>query len=312
MKTKLSSVILFCLLLLFVSSPRPAAALPQEEDDLRRIWNKKFLEARQKNETVAAKGRTGKGAKTGKPMPSQSTLTTAAALRKLPGDLVGVTLWRLAENSSQNRKDLPLIQVRQPNGNMNSLIAERVFADTAFTPNQLVRIGIEVPREKQGYLYVIDREVYADGSMSEPYLIFPSRSTPAGGNQVAAGKIIYVPAQGDPNPYFHIQRNRSDQISELLTIIVTPTPLNVRPGPPDAPAELNPTMVARWEQEWGGRTERRELAGGAGLAWTRTEKEAGEGRRKLVQSDPLPQTVYFVAGNRGDHTLVQVPLKIAP
>jgi hypothetical protein len=308
MKTILSSVILICF---FAYSPRPAAALPQEEDDLRRIWNKKFIEARQKNERVAAKGRAGSGAKTGKPMPSQSTLTTAAALQKLPGDLVGVTLWRLAENNPQNRKDLPLIQVRQANGNVNSLIAERVFADTAFTPNQLVRIGIEVPREKQGYLYVIDREVYADGSMSEPYLIFPSRSTPAGGNQVAAGRIIYVPAQGDPNPYFHIQRNRADQVSELLTIIVTPTPLNVRPGPPDAPAELDATMVARWEQKWGGRTERRELAGGAGLAWTRIEKEAGEGRRKLVQSDPLPQTVYFVAGNRGDHTLVQVPLKIA-
>jgi hypothetical protein len=101
-------------------------------------------------------------------------------------------------------------------------------------------------------------------------------------------------------------------VSELLTIIITPTPLDLQPGPPNAPAELDSALVARWEQQWGGHTERRELQGGAGAKWTAREKEAGEGKRKLLQDDPLPQTVYFIAGKRGEHALVNVPLRIAP
>jgi hypothetical protein len=291
------------------------AAQNQEEDNLRRVWNKKFIEARQKSAQTASsstarrrKGSKGEKAAQVKPLPAAA----AGAAESLDGDLVGVTLWRLAESSPKVDRDHPQIMVRYPDGRLNPLVAERVIADTVFQMNQRVRIGIEVPRDKNGYLYVIDREVYADGTMSEPYLIFPSRSTPPAGNRITAGKLIYVPAQGDPHPYFNIQRSRTDQVSELLTIIVTPAPLDVQPGPPNAPAELDPALVARWEQQWGGRTERRELRGGAGAKWTAREKEAGEGKRKLLQNDPLPQTVYFVAGKRGEHALVNVPLRIAP
>jgi hypothetical protein len=307
-KTIRTAFFLFPLMGFFV--PMPTAAQNQEEDTLRRVWNKKFIEARQKNEQTASvsSGKAKRVGKAGKPAPVQ----TAGAAETLDGDLVGVTLWRLAESSSTADKDLARIMVQGPGGRVNPMVAQRVIADTVFHMNQRVRIGVEVPRDKNGYLYVLDREVYADGTMSEPYLIFPSRSTPASGNRITAGKLIYVPAQGDPHPYFNIQQSRADQVSELLTIIITPTPLDVQPGPPNAPAELDSTLVARWEQQWGGRTERRELAGGAGAAWTAREKEAGEGKRKLVQDDPLPQTVYFIAGRRGEHALLNVPLRMAP
>ena len=236
----------------------------------------------------------------------------AAPAVPLAGDLVGVTIWRLTEKAAQAAKDQPRIMVQQANGRVGRLAAERVTAETAFHTNQRIRLGIEIPRVPNGYLYVIDREVYADGSKSVPYLIFPSQTTPHGGNLVTAGKIVYVPAQGDPLPYFSLERSRNDQVSELLTIIVSPVPLEVQPAAPNAPTELDPSLVAHWEQEWGGRTERRELRGGAGKSWTAQEKEAGEGKRKLLQNDPLPQTVYFVAGKRGDHTLISVPLRLAP
>ena len=294
----------------------------QQEDDLRRVWNKKFVEARQKNADAQL-------TKSSRPKPAKATSqvkTKAGAGQKaepvkpsvslpaehLEGDLVGVTIWRLTEKSAQANKDTPRILIQQPNGRLGRLVAERVTAETVFSTNQRVRIGIEVPRGQNGYLYVIDREVYVDGTKSVPYLIFPSQTTPRGGNLVAAGKIVYVPAQGDPHPYFNIERSRKDQVSELLTIIVSPAPLDVQPGALNAPTELDPSLVARWEQEWGGRTERRELGGGAGKSWTAQEKQAGEGKRKLLQNDPLPQTVYFVFGKRGDHTLISVPLRIAP
>lgn len=295
--------------------PLRAAAQSQDDDPLRRIWNKKFIEARQKSAqpVIAAAGPRKRRSKVEKTPDAHAGLTLAAgAAGGLDGDLVGVTLWRLAESRPTTKKEQTRASIESPDGKGRPLIAERVIADTLFQMNQRVRIGVEVPREKNGFLYVIDREVYADGTMSEPYLIFPSRSTPEGGNRLIAGKVVYIPAQGDPFPYFNIQRSRTDQVSELLTIIITPTPLDVTPGPHNAPVELDSTLVASWEQQWGGRTERRELTGGAGGAWTSQEKEAGEGKRKLQQNDPLPQTVYFIAGKRGDHVLLNVPLRIGP
>jgi hypothetical protein len=285
----------------------------QEDDALRRIWNKKFIEERQKNaRATKSPGRARRRSAKAATISSIPPAASPAAGGRIEGELIGVTLWRLVEAPARADGEAPRLRLPQRAGGVREWVAERVVADTAFDPEQRVRLGIEAPREKSGYLYVIDREVYADGTMSAPYLIFPSQRTPEGGNRVEAGKLVYVPAPGDPVPYFNIQRSRQDQVSELLTIIVTPEPLDVQPGPPDAPAELDPARVTNWEQQWGGRTERRELSGGAGKAWTRGEQQAGEGKRKLLQRDPLPQTVYFVAGKRRDHTLIQVPLRIAP
>jgi hypothetical protein len=75
---------------------------------------------------------------------------------------------------------------------------------------------------------------------------------------------------------------------------------------------LNPATVAQWERTCGGQTERRESRGGAGSRWTKEEQEADEGTRKLVQSDPLPQTIYRVRTKRGACALAPIPLRIAP
>jgi hypothetical protein len=125
---------------------------------------------------------------------------------------------------------------------------------------------------------------------------------------MTAGKIIYVPAQGDPIPYFTLQRSRKDQVSESLTIIVSPEPLPLGVGP----LKLDPVRVAQWEKQWGGRIERREARGEVGKGWTAAEKEAGEGKRLLAQTDPLPQTIYRAAAKSGGPVLVSVPLRIAP
>src|SRR5215510_14417245 len=96
-----------------------------------------------------------------------------------------------------------------------------------------------------------------------------------------------------------------------LTIIVSPTPLDMTPGAPGDPARLDSSQVAQWEKQWGGRTEQRESRGGVGEQWTVAEKEAGEGERRLVQGHPLPQTIYRVEVKPRAPALVQVPLRIA-
>jgi hypothetical protein len=121
-----------------------------------------------------------------------------------------------------------------------------------------VRISVEAPREYDNYLYVVDREVYKDNNnkgerLGEPSLIFPARSTPPGGNVISAGKSVYVHAQGDPIPYFTLQRSGGNHIGEMLFILISLKPL---PAPVGRTA-LDMATVAQWERQCGGQIARR-------------------------------------------------------
>src|SRR5262245_13342286 len=209
------------------------------------------------------------------------------------GELVGVTIWRLR-------------------GDQDTPTAERAEADTLFTEGERLRLSIEAPRRGDSYLYVIDREVYADGSTSDPYLIYPSPSTPEGGNVVTAGKPVFIPARDDEYPYFTLERARKDQLSEEITIIVSPRPLKLPLGTPEQPAKLEKAQVAQWERQWGGRAECREERDGAGRQWTAAGREADKGERRLVQGDPLPQTIYRIKVRPEAPMMLRVSLRIAP
>jgi hypothetical protein len=50
---------------------------------------------------------------------------------------------------------------------------------------------------------------------------------------------------------------------------------------------------------------------GAGSNKATTLKEAGEGKRLLLQQDPLPQTIYLVRVKPGAPFLVRLPLLLA-
>jgi hypothetical protein len=248
-----------------------AGSLPQgePEDGTRRIWKKRFREAR---------------ARTRSRRPNRAAVN---------GELIGVTIWRLREGQSRP-------------------IAERATADTLFNEGERVRLSIEAPRESDNYLYVIDREVYADGTTSDPYLIFPSRSTPKGGNVMTAGKLVFVPARGDEYPYFSLVRAREDQLSEDLTIIISPKPLKLPISGLTDPVRLESKQVAQWEKQWGGRVEHWEEQDGVGKQWTDAEKEADKGERRLRQGDPLPQTIYLLKAKPGAPMMLRVSLRVAP
>jgi hypothetical protein len=258
------------------------SAQKEREDETRGLWNKQFMAARARK--TAAK-------------------TTAKARPGVDGELIGVTFWRLRPATASDDQRILLQQ---------QLLPERVGADTTFSRSDRVRLGIEVPRQGKSYLYIIDREVYPDGSVSDPHLIFPLKSTRGGNNVVTAGKIIEIPARGDKSPYFDLSLPtlREDRVGERLTIIVSPKRLNLPLS--NKPLKLDPAQVAQWESQWGGPTERREARGGAGKGWTVEEKGAGEGKRILRQDDPLPQTIYLVKVKPSGPVAVTVPLRIAP
>lgn len=303
--------------MIFVISGLCVTAFAQEQDTERRFWPPNYRPAPAAAPT------------TPKPRPSYKRTTPALPKGTIPTAaeqeaVVGITIWRLktseeADKLAQTKsKDetARILVVRK--GKKTSFTPERVEASTAFMTGQMLRLSIEIPRA--GYVYVIDREQYEDNTMSAPYLIFPI--DPAkDDNKVEAGRVIEIPT-GTDEPFFEVQPLKSDnpklQVAEVLTVLVSPTPLEKLPrakrddqGNYD-PIELPNADVERWEKLWATQVEQHELEGGAGQFYTRSEQVAGTDKKKrLTQEDPPPQTLFYVAAKPGKPLLVKLPLKIS-
>ncbi len=222
-----------------------------------------------------------------------------------PTDDIGITVWRLrpSRSSDKGARVLVLDGLKQ-----EKWIPERIEASTPLQVGDRVRLAIESPRP--GFLYIVDREQYADGAFGEAMLIFPTLKTRGGDNRVLPGKLIDIPAQEDQYSYFTAQPagERRDQIAEVLSFILLPQPLDLKIA--EQPLKIARRELGGWEKLWGGPTEVLELVGGMGRAWTSEEKEAGAvNGRQLTQSGPPPQTVYRVTTKAAGTLLVTVPLR---
>jgi Domain of unknown function (DUF4384) len=220
---------------------------------------------------------------------------------------IGVTVWRLrpARSTDSGGRVLVLDGLKQ-----EQWVPERIEAGTPLNIGDRVRLSIESPRP--GYLYIIDREQYADGSLGEPMLIFPTLRTRGGDNRVEPGKLVDIPAQEDQYTYFTAQPagERRDQVAEVLTIILVTQLLPLQIG--EQPLRISQNELTGWQSLWGGATERLELVNGAGRPWTNEEKEAGRATgRRLTKTAPPPQTIYRVAAKAGGPLLVTLPLRYA-
>jgi Domain of unknown function (DUF4384) len=229
----------------------------------------------------------------------------SAPIRVGNGDMrqMGITVWRLRASASQDGGPRILVQ---EGAESISWTPQRVAAGSLLHEGDRVRISIESP--STGYLYVIDREQYSSGKQGEPYLIFPTTRIHNGDNQVTAGKLIEIPAQEDRPNYFTLRKSKPIQTGEVLTVIVSDKPLEGLSIGAEAQL-LSAEQMDGWEEKWEGQTQRFEMVGGAGRAWTKAEQEAGlDGTRRLTQDDPGPQTVYRVAVPAGQPFFAQIAL----
>ena len=238
----------------------------------------------------------------GKPKPGRKTtyrLATAATKRLDQAKLqVGVTIWRLESGTAGSSNG-----ERSASGsywNREDWTPRRVEADIKFREGEALRISIESPRD--GYLYVVNRDLLADGTYGETNLIFPTRDED---NRLVGGKLIDIPAQDEPPFKATPKRNQS---SELLTIIVTDSPLPVRLGPKAIP--ISARQLREWGERWGGETERLEMNGGAGQIRTLEEQLAASPTRsrQLTREDPMPQTIYSLIPKNKDGLLFNLML----
>ncbi|MCI0411522.1 DUF4384 domain-containing protein [bacterium] len=278
------------------------------EDETRRIWAEAFIKKEEKppvkKEEQAAPAKKTKPAPASKPdkKPEYKVTTPEVVTENVAQEsVVGITIWRFRPAEEDEAGILI--------GN-ERLSAERVEGNRILSKGDRVRIAIEAARD--GYLYVLNREQYRDGTTGEPYLIFPTARLTSGYNRTTLGRMIVIPGESDKPPYFTLTPGRPDQIAEILSVFITPEPLQeLNIG--NQPARISAAQVATWEKQWGKAVGRLELEGGAGSTLTSVEQQAGEGSRLLKHTDPAPQSLYYNPDLKSsDPVFVNVNLQYEP
>ena len=201
-----------------------------------------------------------------------------------PDTVVGVTIWRLRR---ANRSDSGERLIVHDDSATKEWIPERISANTRLVQGDRLRISVEAVRA--GYLYVINREQYSDGTVGEPYLIFPTTRTGSGDNRVEIGRLLEIPALDDSPPFFTMRKSRPEHVAEVLSVLVSPTPIEGLTIT-DKAQKLSDAQVAKWDTAWGSSVGRLEMET-TGQTWTKEEKDSAT--RALTPSAPAPQLLFY-------------------
>ena len=239
---------------------------------------------------------------------SQEGSITAKSVTDWPGDSksaevwkqVGVTIWRL-KPQAKGGDGARLLTQESAKG--EEADAERVAADTEFKLGEKVRLSIESPTA--GYLYIFDREVYADGTFGQPYQIFPTMASRGGENTVGPGRVIDVPGQLDAP--FKLDSNDPKWRGEQLTVVVSPTRL-AGFGVPKSPARVGDELIAALSDKYTRDLSVYDQTDTVGQPYSAVEKQAGSGTRQLTQPDPYPQTMFKVKARPSEPILFSFSL----
>jgi hypothetical protein len=318
MRLKVGFAALVCVIALFSSFLTKVVSSQAQSDGSRQIVLDEFIRARpgnsngttqsavRRSSNLAAR-RSNSVAKLTHYRRVTAALSMAMNSGRLPASQIGITLWRLRPSRPEDEQGARLLVMK--NAEATQWTPERMELETPLKVGDRVRISVEAPRS--GYLYVVDREQYSDGSFGDPYIIFPTARTRAGDNRVRPGKLIDIPAQEDTPNHFTLVPNpdRNDQIGEVLTFVLSGQPLpSIHIS--DKPLRIDPAELTKWEQVWGVPFERFEMEGGMGQVWTKAERDAGavKSNRLLTMEEPAPQTVYRLAAKSGAPMLVNVHL----
>lgn len=248
-------------------------AMAQTQDDMtRKLWDTAFIASSNNRKSAKRRSR------------YRNETPNVPVENVAPDTVVGVTIWRLRP---ARRVDSGERLIVHDDNATKQFVPERISAGTRLVQGDRLRISVEAGRA--GYLYVINCEQYADGTLSEPYLIFPTTRTGGGDNIVAIGRLHEIPAQDDSPPFFTMKKSRPDHVAELVSVLVTPTPLE-GVQITDKAQKLTDAQVAKWENAWGSGVGRLEMET-IGQAWTKEEKESPT--RALTASAPAPQLLFY-------------------
>jgi hypothetical protein len=256
-------------------------------ENTRDIWDSGFL-AKRPSAVPAA----------GKKNPSAPTYAIAAETVE-PGQdrdtvrrftpVLGITVWRLRPAVAGDDSSARLL-VQDTPATSSEFVAERLPGTPQLRIGDRVRLSIEAPQK--GFLYIIDREQYGDGTRGDPYLIFPVTRLNAGDNSLEPGRVIEIPSQRDPLPAFLVDARGTRYRGEELLIIFSPDKIKEAPVVPRE-TTLPKALVESWEAQWLKNAFRFDQQGNTAV-WTAVEKSAGASERLLTQDDPMPGSLYAI------------------
>ena len=275
------------LLTIVVASVFSLGVIAQQTDDAtRKLWDTAFVGSANKTNT-RRRAR------------SYRIATPKVPIDKVtPDSVVGVTIWRLRPATTADTGERIIVHEETAT---KQWTPERISPETKLGQGDRLRISVEGARK--GYLYVIDREQYADGSVGEPYLIFPTTRTLNGDNRVDIGKLTEIPAQEDSPPYFTVKKSRADHVAEVLSVLVTPTPLDGL-AITDKAQKLSEMQVSEWEKQWSSGVGFLEMDKSVGQTWTKEERDAGAANtRALTAEGPAPQLLFYRAAAKPNDPL---------
>src|ERR1044072_6024418 len=150
-----------------------------QNDGSRAIIPEEFVKARPAKSKASVKRAVYRNA-TGKP--ASKSASAADSFTQL-----GLTIWRLRQAAATDTGTRIIVQGESQT---TEWMPERIEATTPLRIGERIRFSFESPQT--GYLYVIDREQYANGTLGDPYLVFPTTRTRNGDNQVTAGRLIEI------------------------------------------------------------------------------------------------------------------------
>lgn len=231
---------------------------------------------------------------------------------------VGVTFWRLRP---ARKVDDPVVVepkriVKRIKGKevetTIKLTPERVESEAQFLDGEKLRVSIEAPFES--YVYILNQEQYADGTLSDPFLIYPGAADIRGNKRAAPGRLVYVPEEPD---YFEISTLNpagKKKSAEVFTIVLSSGLVAALPpleGTEDT-RKIDKVLFDRLQHDFEGAVWKFKQVGEARRNITRVEKKAGpKGGGLLDDFDPQPETIYHVARRIDGIVAFQIPVKIS-
>lgn len=216
---------------------------------------------------------------------------------------LGVTIWRLLKQDGSDPQEKC----------EEAKLLQQVEGGASLHIGSMVRIGIE-PLTHDGFLYIIDREQFADGFYGDAGLIFPKLNTRGGNNWVRKGELVLIPKPS----CFRINQSKTGklQTAEVLTMIVSPTPLQLPAPLGNRAMTISDQLFKSWETQWGTASVNvLEMNAAGSTTSLKTEAEGTKSlddvqdAQQLTEEDPLPRTIYRATIRKGKPLLVTVPLK---
>lgn len=288
-------------------SKSPAPLVTQKRPpEYKRVAKQTNTSASCNTRVKAVKVQTGKN-----PVACEVSQTNQKEDLPISSQKVGITIWKIRELQRGYTGARILSHPRESKAAVQYQ-AERIQADPLLDYGDKVRLGIESPRD--GYLYVFDRELYEDGSLSAAYLIFPTTRLHEGNNRIRANKPIELPSLTDDPFFFEAKQGGLDKnktlVGEVLSIAITDKPISqLSQFDPDA-MQVSSADMASVEQLYAGRAEVFELENGVGQPYSIAERDAANSSaRLLTHDDPVPQTFYLVEDRRTGGLLISLSLK---